>query len=952
MSWVKFFKREKWDEEIAAEMEAHLAHEIDLNVARGMSREEARFAAKRRLGNETKLREELYEMNTVGWLDTLWQDLRFGARMLRKSPGYTAIAVLTLALGIGANTAIFTLIDAVMLRSIPVRAATNLYVFEWHANKAPNPEWESEFGDCADGNSPANPEGCTFPKPTYEGMRDEAKVFSSVAAFAGPAELTISGTGEARAVSGVIVTGDFFSTLGVKPALGRLLSREDDTPAVSPVVLSYAFWKSDFGGDPAVLGRTISLNGAPFTVVGVSEQKFTNLSPGKTQELWMTISAAKAMGVRWAQRSDGISNWWLVLIGRIAPGVTRAQAEAEATILFRNQVVHGGQPISKEEDNLRITLIAAQAGLSGRRGAYATRLYVLSCAVGLILLIACANVAGLLLARSAVRQKEMALRLALGARRSRIVRQLLTESVLLSAIGGAVGIAFAFWGVRAITSLWAGVSGNRFAFVVAPDWRVLAFTLGASMFTGILFGLAPAMRNTRLDLTSALKENAPTAWAALNAGPWWRRIPMGSALVVAQVALSVVVMIGAGLLVRTIDRLRNVDLGFDAHNVLQFEIDPTRLGMKDEQAQNLYRQLRDEFAALAGVSSATYSSGALLSGGQWQSSFHLDGGGTNQDHGVDELAIGPEFLRSSRIKLLAGRDFTPEDFERAARKYDEDTKTNGTTAPTVKQQSPGAMSPPARVPAVVPVLVNRAFVENYLPNENPLGRTLARGGFGGATNARSADPPSREYEIVGIVANTKYGTLRDGVAPLLIVPDVTGGVEFEIRTVGDPNALVPAIRKIVGKQNSALPVSYVRTETEQIGRLMEQERFLARFVGFAGALAMLLACIGLYGLLSYEVARRTREIGVRMALGARRGDVLRMVLGHGVRLAAIGVVLGAVAAVSVTRYLESLLYEVRANDPATFAGIGVLILCVSVAASYVPTRRATRVDPMVALRYE
>ena len=945
MSWWNFMTRDSRDAELAQEMEAHLAHETELNLARGMSRDDAQAAAKRKLGNETKLREELYEMNTVSWLESLAQDLRYALRMLRKSPDYAAVAVLTLALGIGANTAIFTLIDAVMLRSVPVRDAAHLYAVSWQASKAPDMEWSSSYGDCYtnESNDSAST-GCSFPRGTYESLRDDSKVFSSVAAFAGPSDLQISGNGAASIVKGMTVSGEYFSTLGVNAAIGRTLTREDDLPGMTTVVLSYAFWQSNFGRDPAVLGRTIALNGATFTIVGVAERTFTNFAPGKSQDLWLTIAGSKTMGIKWARRSDGIGNWWLVIVGRLAPGVTPARAAAEATVIFQNQITHGEQPLAKPEDNTKIVLKPVQSGLTGRRDQYSTRLYVLMCAVGLILLIACANVAGLLLARSTARRKEIALRLALGARRMRIVRQLLTESLLLSFLGGALGIAFAFWGVRAITALLAGGEGQNFAFVVSPDWRVLAFTLAASTFTGIFFGLAPALRTTRVDLTSALKENAPVnAIAAEDA--WWRRIQTGNVLVVAQVALCVVVMIGAGLLVRTVRNLQHIDPGFDTKNVLLFDVDPTRTGMKDEQAASLYNSLREKFEALPGVTSATYSSGELMSGGQWHEGVRVEGSTSEKGESVDTLSIGPEFLNAAKIPLLAGRGFTGADFQAAATKANEQQKMvaalqDGKEVDRNAQQT------------IAPVLVNRAFVDKFLPGGNAIGKALTRGGESGATNGRNNEPPAREYQIVGVVANTKYGTLRDAIAPLLIVPNVTGGVEFQVRTANDPDALVLTIRDVVQKANSSLPVTDIRTQSQQIDHLMEAELFLARLVSFAAGLALLLSCVGLYGLLSYDVARRTREIGVRMALGARRGDVLRMVMGHGVRLAVIGVVLGAVVAAGVTRYLQSFLFEVKANDPITFAAIGALILCVSLAASYVPTRRATRVDPMVALRYE
>jgi macrolide transport system ATP-binding/permease protein len=944
MSWRKYFGRAKQDAELAAEMESHLAHEVDEFVARGMTREEAQHAAHRKLGSVRRVREDVYEMNSLGFIETLWQDVRYAVRMLRKSPGYAAVAIFTLALGIGANTAVFSVINTVLLRTSPVRDPANLFLVSWEANKAPDMEWQSSYGDCAGGRSSPNPSDCTFPRGTYEGLLDDSKVFSSVAAFAGPSELQMSGNGAASVVRAITVSGEYFATLGVNPVIGRTLTREDDRPDPSNVVLSYAFWQSNFGGDPGVLGRTIALNGAAFNIVGVAEQKFTNLSPGKTQDLWLTIAASKTMGIKWAKRSDGISNWWLVIVARLAPGVTRAQAESEASVIFGNQILHGEKPLAKAEDNARIVLTPVQSGLTGRRQRYSTRLYVLMCAVGLILLIACANVAGLLLARSAARRKEIALRLALGARRTRIVRQLLTESLLLSFIGGTVGIAFAFWGVKTITALLGGGSAEDFAFAVTPDWRVLAFTLGASTLTGIFFGLAPALRTTRLDLTSSLKENAPVN-AISGEGAWWQRLQTGNVLVVAQVALCVVVMIGAGLLVRTVNNLRRIDPGFDTKNVLLFDVDPTRTGMNDEQAASLYNQLREKFAALPGVASATYSSGELMSGGQWREGVRAEGSASEKAESVDVLSIGPDFLHAARIPLLAGREFTSEDFERASTKYNEQLKLAQEIDSGKKVDENAQLT-------IVPVLVNRAFAAKYLAGKEPIGRALTRGGYSGATNGRNNEPPSREYEIVGVVADTKYGTLRDAIAPLLILPNVTGGVEFQLRTASDPEALVPVVREVVKKADAELPVTAVRTLTQQIDHLMEAELFLARLVSIAAGLALLLSCVGLYGLLSYEVSRRTREIGVRMALGAKRGDVLRMVLGHGVRLALIGVASGAAVAASVTRFLQSFLYEVKANDPITFAAIGLLILCVSVAASYVPTRRATRVDPMVALRYE
>jgi predicted permease len=950
MSWRRFFRREEWDAERTCEMEAHLAHETDEFVARGMSRDDAQAAAKRKFGNETKLREEIYEMNTVSWLDSLWQDVKYGARTLRKSPGYAALAILTLALGIGANTTIFSLLNAVVLRTVPVCDPANLYVLKWRANVAPNMDWSSSFGDCGQNDQAANPTGCSFPFDTYEKIRDNSAVFSSAAAFAGPTQLEMSGNGAAKIADATLVSGDFFSTLGVKPATGRTLAAADNVAGSAEVaVLSYAFWRHEFGGDPSVVGRVIELNKKAFTIAGVAEKSFTNLSPGKTEDMWIPIAGGQSLGIRWMQRPEDVANWWLVIVARLTPGVTPAQAQTAATIAFRNELIHGEKPISRESDNPGIVLEKVQKGLVGLRMFYSTRLYVLMGAVGLILLIACANVAGLLLARAAGRRKEIALRLVLGAGRGRVIRQLLIESVLLSGLGAGLGIALAYWGVEAITPLLGGDPLRGFPFIVELDWHVMLFTLAAAVLTGIFFGLAPAFRSTRVDLTSALKENAPTIAPVGNLGRFailqrLGRLQMGSALVVIQVALSVIVMIGAGLMVRTLDKLRHLDTGFDPHNVLLFGVDPTHLGMSDERAQNLYREMRERFVALPGVTSASFSSFALVEGSDWTTLMRLNPDQAEQSIEVNMVAPGPNFLETMRIPLLAGRGFTPQDFEIAAKK-NSDVRERMTAEAAGK---PGSVA--AGKLLALPALVNRAFVEKYLANQNPVGRGLYAGSRPGDSQGQGM--PSREWEIVGVVGDTKYDTMRDAEAPLIFVPDASGGAEFEIRTAGDPNALVPTVRDAMAEINNEVPLIDIRTQTEQIDRELLEERFLAKLVSVVGLLAMVLACVGLYGLLSYEVSRRTREIGVRMALGAARIDVFSLVLGQGLVLALVGIAVGTAIAMGLTRYLESLLYGVKPNDPATFAAIGALILVVGALASYLPTRRATRVDPMVALRYE
>jgi ABC-type lipoprotein release transport system permease subunit len=499
-------------------------------------------------------------------------------------------------------------------------------------------------------------------------------------------------------------------------------------------------------------------------------------------------------------------------------------------------------------------------------------------AVGIILLIACANVAGLLLARAAARQREMAVRLALGAGRARIVRQLLTESAMLSVIGGTLGILFAYWGAHTIIAFVASNQPGPLGFATGVDLRVLGFTVAISLITGILFGIAPTFRSARVDLTPALKSGeGGSGNVGRVAGKWFS---IGNALVVAQVALAIVVLVGAGLLVRTLQNLRSVDVGFDSHNILIFGIDPTLIGYKGPQADSLYRDLQGRLAETPGVNSASYSMMPLLGGGLMITGFHWPGTPQDQESQSDALDIGPN------------------------------------------------------------------FVETYLGKENPLGKQF------GQEEASADRPASSGYEIVGVVRDAKYNDLRREIHAMMYMPQRFGGATFELRTAADPQALLPAIREVVAQVNTNLPLYDVKTESEQIDRLLFQERLVARLSGFFGLLALVLACVGLYGLLSYEVSRRTREIGIRMSLGAHQRNVLKLVMRQGIALAIVGAVLGIGVALGVTRYLASMLYNVRASDPATIAGVTILLTLVALAACYIPARRATRVDPMVALRHE
>jgi predicted permease len=597
------------------------------------------------------------------------------------------------------------------------------------------------------------------------------------------------------------------------------------------------------------------------------------------------------------------------------------QGAAPAGGPHESEMAGAPKTLSTPADNPELTLVPAQSGLTGDRSRYSDPLYVLMLAVGIILLIACANVAGLMLARAAARQKEMAVRLALGAGRARVVRQLLTESVLLSVLGGGVGILFAYWGAHAIISFVSSNQARPLGFATGVDLRVLGFTVTVSLLTGILFGIAPAFRGSRVDLTPALKEGEGSSTSSGHVGGKWFSI--GNALVVAQVALAIVVLAGAGLLVRTLANLRSVDVGFDSHNILIFGIDPTLIGYKGPQIDSFYRDLQGRLSETPGVKSASYSMMPLLSNGLMVTSFHWPGMPQDQASEADSLGVGPNFFETLHIPLLAGRGFSASDFKLSA----SNNVGSSTSAPT-------------------PVIVNQAFVEKYLGNENPLGKQFGE-------SAGSADrPASPGYEIIGVVRDAKYNSLRREIHSMMYVPQSFGGASFELRTAADPQAILPAIREVVAKVNTNLPLFDVKTESEQIDRLLFQERLVARLSSFFALLALVLACVGLYGLLSYEVSRRTREIGIRMALGAHPGSLLKLVLRQGIVLAIVGAAMGIGVALGVTRYLTSMLYDVHANDPLTMIAVAALLTLVALAACYIPARRAMRVDPMVALRYE
>jgi predicted permease len=858
-------------------------------------------------------------------MNSLWQDLRYGLRMIRKAPGFTAIAVLSLALGIGANTALFSVVDAMLLKKLPVKEPERLVLFaaQWGKNFSPGSYNGSNQRDPATGLTV----GTSFPYQTYQRLREQESALSDIFAF-GDLSLNVNADGQADVANGQAVSGNYYQGLGVPPLIGRTISDEDDRAGASPVaVLSYRYWQRRFGSDPAVIDRQINLNNVAFTVVGVTPAGFEGtMQVGSSKDVTIPIMWEAQVNPERSRMKGQV--WWLRLMGRLKPRATFEQARADLETVFAQSVLEHrqamqaivqaqGRPAAKPlaaEDYPRLVVISGSQGEMNVRQYYAGSLYLLLGVVGLVLLVACANVANLLLARASGRQKEIAVRLALGAGRWRLVRQLLTESVLLSVIAGALGVLLSLWikdGLLAVSD-WG--RSQMTALSPALDLRVLGFTFLLSLLTGLLFGIAPAWRSTRLDLTPALKDSGRGSSAASRS---W----LSKSLIVAQVAVSLLLLIGAGLLLRTLFNLQKVEAGFNQQNLLLFSIDPGLIGYKDERLANLYSNLCERFESVPGVRSVTFSRMPLLSESMSSRTVSLPGVAAPADgerSPTDNIYIHhvrENFLEAMEIPLLAGRSLTPHDDAHAARV----------------------------------AVVNQAFAQLCFADENPVGKRF------------SFDPRKpAEIEIVGLARDAKYARQRDDAPPTAYIPwrqELRGlsSITFEVRTVGEPTAIVAALRQTVSDVDANLPLNNIKTQVEQSEQTLAQERLFAKLLTLFGLLAQQLAAIGLYGIMAYSVAQRTHEIGIRMALGASSIDVLKMILRQGMVLTLAGVALGIVGAYVLTKYLASLtsmLYGVRAADPLTFTVVAALLSLVALVACYIPARRATRVDPMVALRYE
>lgn len=860
-------------------------------------------------------------MQTYRWEDGMIQDLRFGVRMLVKHKGLTVAAVFTLAIGIGANTAIFSLIDALLLKSLPVKDAQQLVLF-----------------------SIVRPGGTdvTFSYPLIERFARDTRSFTGIIASNAGDRLRLSvaqadgSAGEIEWVQADQVSGNYFPVLGVNAVAGRALDQDDDRASdPQPVaIISYDFWQRRFGKEPSVVGRKITLNDFPFTVIGVAPRGFSGLEAGGKTDLWWPLQMTPQVfpGRRWLKSSAS----WLLAMGRLRPGVSVEQARAEMEAIHRDQLSEAPPerlarltPAGRSNYFAsRVELEPGGAGWTLLRKQFKQPLLILMLTVGLVLLIACASLANLLLARAAARQKEIAVRLALGAGRFRLMRQFLTEGVLLSLAGGSLALLFADQATRL---LFAYLPQDRPVFLdLTPNALTIGFTLGLSVLTGMLFGLAPALRAMRLDLAASLKTKT-------GASSGFSPRVFNKTLIVAQVALSLFLLIGAGLFVRSLQNLLSLDTGFEREHVAVFTVDPGD-GISETQQTSLFKELLTRLEALPGARAASVSVYLPLNRMTTASnSVSVPGIATpaGADTSCQTLWVGPKFFETMGMPLLAGRDFGSQEQQPI------DAAARQNAGPQAQRSIPGSETVP------LSAVINQTMARDFFGDEIPLGKI-----FLFTAGSLRAMP----FQVIGVVRDAKYKSLREQARRAFYVSYFQdpgdGALNFLVRTTGSPARLVSAFERTVRDLNPKLQVTGLKTMNDVVNDSLAQERLVAQFVGFFSLFATLLACIGLYGIMSFAVTRRTNEIGIRLALGARRASIVSLVMKETVLLVAAGEAIGLGAALAATRLSSSLLYGLSPHDPATIGAAALLMIAVAAMAGYLPARRATTVDPMVTLRCE
>jgi predicted permease len=857
-------------------------------------------------------------MNMRGWVEMVGRDFGYALRTLRRSRGFAVVAALTLALGIGANTAIFTLLDQVLLRLLPVKNPQQLVLLTMRGH-----HYGSNWG------------GNAISYPMYRDFQDHNEVFSGMFSRF-PEHVAVTLAGQAERVPAELVSGTYFSVLGVGAALGRPITPDDDRISDGhPVtMLSYAYWKQRFASDPRIVGKRVLVNNYEMTIIGVAQAGFDGVELGYQTKLFVPMMMRREfmLAVSRDMLTDRRSRW-VNAFGRLKPGMTQERAKAslqpfmhsmlESEVreaAFRNASSYDREQFLK----CWIDVLPGSQGRASLRRELSTPLWVLMATTGMVLLIACANIANLLLARATGRQKEIAVRLAMGATRGRIVVQLLIETLSLSALGGVLGLALAFWGDKALMAMYLPSESNELNISSAPDFRILLFTLAVTVVTGVIFGLAPALQSTRPDVGRTLKDQA----GAVVGGGHGR---LRNALVVTQVALSLLLLIGAGLFLRSLKNLSNLGPGFSPERLIGFNIDPSLNGYKAERLKTFYQQLTDSLSSIPGVRSVGLAQVRIMENNEWDSSMTVEGytAAKPEDRAQPYMnQIGPGYFATLGVPIVAGRDFRLTDNRE------------------VKREARGGETEDERWTPTA-VIINEKFARKYFAGRNPIAMHV---GFG-------SDPGTpTEMEIIGVVKDIKYTNLRDEIPEQAFIPYMgshyVSDMSVYLRTVGEPNQLMTSIRAKVREMNANLPIYAMRTMDEQISNSLATERMIASLSTVFGSVATLLAIIGLYGVMSYSVAQRTREIGIRMALGAEQGKVIGMVMREVLMLIAIGVAVGVPAALVLTRVVKSQLYGLEARDPWTLGLATGLLAMVACAAGYVPALRASRVDPMKALRYE
>jgi predicted permease len=903
MSWLgewgrrfgMLLRRERVANDLQDEMQLHLDLRRQQQVDAGAAPNDAATAARRRFGNPTLLREQSYTAWGWSWLETLAQDILYGLRAMLRSPGITLVALLSLALGIGANTAIFSLMDAVMLRSLPVKNPQQLVLL----GKADSSGITDEFGATQ-----------LYSYPFYRELQKRNQVFSETAAIfsmASDVHGTVSGRNQAEPMHVQLVSGTYFPLLGVRAIIGRTLTDQDDsTQGDHPVaVVSYSWWKKGLARDSNVLDRTLKIGDTTYSIVGVAPPEFFGTTVGQSPDIWIPMSMVEQVPPHFkGAYSDNFAES-LYILGRLKPGVSVAQATTNVNLLFQQILRQFRGSLSQDDakalKRAHVPLTPMATGLSGLRREFSDPLKILMGIAGLVLLIACANIANLLLARSTVRTREFAVRQALGAGRGRLVRQLLTESMMLALAGGSLGVAFAAAASRLLLRLVSG-GPEAVPLNLAIDSRMLLFTLAVTLITALLFGSIPAMRATRLELTQSLKDRQGAATIR-------GKGVLAKSLIISQVAFSLLLVVAAGLFLRSLVNLTRVDLGFDKQNVLFLHLDESSAGYRDDEPRlyALYNQITERVNALPGVHGAAFSS-FVFHEGSWNGSVQVAGAEKPSDVDVKHNVITDGYFSALHIPLLAGRDFGPQD-----------------TATSVKV-----------------AIISERMARTMFPKGNPIGRHYSLG-------------DKNETEVIGVVKDVKFGSLQEDPETLDYLPATQHPMylgDLVVRYTGDFSNLSSAVRRTIHEIDHTLPITDVTTLDEWVARSITDERVIAQLSTFFGLLAIFLSAIGIYGLMSYVVSRRTNEIGIRMALGAERMHVRWLVMREVLILVAAGLVIGVPAALLSSRLVASMLFGLRATDAASLLAAIAVMLAIAALAGYLPARRASRVDPMVALKYE